>query len=77
MFEPELDCNPETDHEQAKDVWPLFQSAIELSKQRIIAEMVPVLFNYIDQHEKEEKERLEAARKDAMQYVVIRTNPEQ
>ena len=55
MFEPELNCDPETDHEQAKDVWPLFGPAVELSKRRIIAEMLPILYSYIDEHEKEEK----------------------
>lgn len=73
MFEPELNCDPETDHEQAKDVWPLFGPAVELSKRRIIAEMLPILYSYIDEREKAEKQRIEAARKDAMQYVVIRT----
>lgn len=48
MFEPELNCDPETDHEQAKDVWPLFEPAVELSKRRIIAEMLPMLYGYID-----------------------------
>ena len=35
LFEPRLNCDPETDHINPKNVYPLFQQAIDRSKKQL------------------------------------------